>query len=42
MVEFHQQSPKLLVERYEHMDSRNERLMMRLKLIQEKYYFMEN
>ena len=33
MVEFQQQSPQRLVDRYEHMDSRNERRMMRLKVV---------
>ena len=33
MVEFQQQIPQRLVDRYEHMDSRNERWMMRLKVV---------
>ena len=33
MVEFHPQSRQLLVDRYEHMNSRNKRWMMRLKVV---------
>ena len=33
-----QQSPQRLIDRYEHMNSRNDRLMMRFKAIEEEYY----
>ena len=42
MVEFHQQSTQQFADRYEYMDSRNERLMMRLKAIEAEYYSIEN
>ena len=32
----------LLIDRYEYMDSRNERLMMRLKAIEVEYYSIGN
>ena len=37
---FQQQSPQRLVDKYKHMSSRNDRWQMRLKLIQEEYYFI--
>ena len=40
--EFQTQSPQRLVDRYEHMNSKNERLMMRLKAIEAEYYSIEN
>ena len=40
--EFQQQSTQRLVDRYEYMDSRNERLMVRLKAIEAEYYSIEN
>ena len=42
MVEFHPQSPQQLVDRYEHMDSRNERWTIILKGIQVEYYSIGN
>ena len=42
MVDFQQQSPQLSDDEYKHTSRRNERLMMRLKLIQEEYYSIEN
>ena len=42
MVDFQQQSPQRFVDRYEHMNSRNDRLMMRLKAIEAEYYSIEN
>ena len=42
MGEFQTQTPQRLVDRYKHMNSRNERWLMRLKLIQEEYYFIGN
>ena len=39
---FQQQSPQCLVDRNEHIDSRNDLWRMRLKLIQEEYYFIGN
>ena len=36
MVEFHPQSTQHLVDRNENMDSRNDRLMMRLKAIKDQ------
>ena len=39
---FQQQNTQQLVDRYEHMNSRNDRWLMRLKLIQEEYYSIEN
>ena len=41
MVDFQQQSPQRFVDRYEHMNSRNDRLMMRLKTIEAEYYSIE-
>ena len=40
--EFQTQSPQRLVDRYEHMNSQNERWMMRLKAIEVEYYSIEN
>ena len=42
MVEFHPQSTQRLIIRYEHMNSRNDRLMMQLKAIEAEYYSIEN
>ena len=39
---FQQQSPQRLIDRYEHMNSRNDWLMMRLKAIEAEYYSIEN
>ena len=39
---FQQQSPQQLVARYEHMNSRNDGWMMRLKAIQVEYYSIKN
>ena len=39
---FQQQSPRRLVDINEHMDSRNDRWMMRLKAIEAEYYYIEN
>ena len=41
MVDFQQQSTKRLVYEYEHMNSRNDRLDLRLNLLQREYYFIE-
>ena len=41
MVAFQQQSPQRLVDEYEHMNSRNDRLDLRLNLLQREYYFIE-
>ena len=38
MVDFQQQSPQRLDDGYKHTSSQNDRLMMRLKLIQKGYY----
>ena len=40
--EFQQQSPQRLVDKYKHTSSRNDRWRMRLKLIQEEYFFIGN
>ena len=37
-----QQSPQRLIDRYEHMNSRNDRLIMRFKAIEAEYYSIEN
>ena len=42
MVDFQQQSPQRLINGYGHMNSRNERWMMRLKSIEAEYYSIEN
>ena len=39
---FQQQSPQRIVDEYKHTSSRNDRRRMRLKLIQEEYYFIGN
>ena len=39
---FQQQSPQRLIDRYEHMNSLNDRLMMRLKPIEAEYYSIGN
>ena len=41
MMDFQQQSPQQLDDGYKHMSSRNDRWMMRLKAIEEEYYFIE-
>ena len=38
MMDFQQQSPQRLVNKYEHMNSRNDRLDLRLNPLQRKYY----
>ena len=40
--EFQQQSPRRLIDEYRHTNSRNDRWLMRLKLIQEENYSIEN
>ena len=42
MVDFQQQRTQRLVDEYEHMNSRNDRWMIRLKPIQVEYYSIEN
>ena len=42
MVDFQQQSPQRLINEYGHMNSRNDRWMMRLKAIKAEYYYIEN
>ena len=39
---FQQQRPQRLIDIYEHMNSLNDRLMMRLKAIEAEYYYIEN
>ena len=39
---FQQKSPQRLVDRYEHMNSRNDRWPMQLKAIEAEYYSIEN
>ena len=41
MVAFQQQSPPRLVDEYEHMNSRNDHLDLRLNPLQREYYFIE-
>ena len=41
MVAFQQQSPQRLVDEYEHINSRNDRLDLRLNPLQGKYYFIK-
>ena len=41
MVAFQQQSPQRLVDEYEHMDGRNDRLDLRLNPLQRENYFIE-
>ena len=38
---FQQQSPQRLVDEYEHMNSRNDRLDLLLKPLQREYYLMK-
>ena len=41
MVVFNQQSPQRSVDIYEHMNSRNDRLDLRLNPLQREYYFIK-
>ena len=41
MVDFQQQSPQRLVNEYEHMNSRNDRLDLQLNPLQREYYFIK-
>ena len=41
MVDFQQQSPQRLIIRYEHMNSQNDRLDLRLNPLQREYYFIK-
>ena len=41
MVDFQQQSSQQLVVEYEHMNSWNDRLDLRLNLLQQEYYFIK-
>ena len=41
MVVFQQQSPQRLVDKYEHMNGRNDRLDLRLNPLQGEYYFIK-
>ena len=41
MVAFQQQSPQRLVNEYEHMNSRNNRLDLRLNPLKREYYFIK-
>ena len=41
MVAFQQQSPQRLVYEYEHKNSRNDRLDLRLNSLQREYYFIK-
>ena len=41
MVAFHQQSTQRSVDEYDHMNSRNDGLDLRLNLLQWEYYFIE-
>ena len=42
MVDFQQHSTQRLIDEYRHMNSQNERWMMRLKAIEVEYYSIEN
>ena len=42
MVEFQQQIPQRLIDEYRYMNSQNNRLDLRLKLLQREYYFIED
>ena len=42
IVEFHTQSTQAAVDKQYHMNSQNERWMMRLKAIQVEHYSIEN
>ena len=39
---FQQQSTQRLLHRYDHMNSRNDQSMIRLKAIEAEYYYIEN
>ena len=41
MVDFQQQSTQRLVNKYKHMNSRNDRLDLRLNSLQREYYFIK-
>ena len=41
MVDFQKQSPQRLVNEYEHMNGRNDRLDLRLNPLQREYYFID-
>ena len=41
MVDFQQQSTQQLVNKYEHMNGRNDRLDLRLNPLQREYYFIK-
>ena len=41
MVDFQQQSTQRLVDKYEHMNNRNDSLDLRLNLLQWEYYFIQ-
>ena len=41
MVAFQQQSPQRSVHEYEHINSQNDRLDLRLNPLQREYYFIE-
>ena len=41
MAAFQQQSPQRLVNKYKHMNNRNDRLDLRLNPLQREYYFMK-
>ena len=41
MVDFQQQSPQRLVDEYGHVNSRNDRLDLRLNRLQREYYFIK-
>ena len=41
MVDFQQQSPQRLVDIYKHVNSQNDRLDLRLNLLQREYYFIK-
>ena len=41
MVDFQQQSPQRLVDEYDYMNGRNDRLDLSLNLLQREYYFIK-
>ena len=41
MVDFQQQSPQCLIDRYGHVNNQNEQWMMRLKAIEAEYYSIQ-
>ena len=41
MVDFQQQSTQRLVNKYKHMNGRNDRLDLRLNPLQREYYFIK-